>query len=257
MTSVSLTRNRDYLAANRRMILGRALAAGMAGALPIPVIEDWLAAAIRRSMVRRIAESRQVDLDDDAIRAVADGSESVPEWAEIAAGRVLFRFITRPWRRLLIAAFATRRVRAASRAYVFGTLFDHYCARLHVGGALDKPQAKRLRALMEQAVSETGGGLSRTLFQRALLATARNTVRVPFELLNWATGGSIRRLLKRRREIEAVTEVDVALEQQLSSHRSFLARATAAAELELAAETNPYLGQVLDKFERQWRENQD
>lgn len=249
-----LTHHRAYLADNRRLIIARALAAAAAGALPIPLFEDWLASRLARGTIRRIADSRSVDLDDGAVRAIADGPENPPEWAEIAGGTLAYRLISRSWRKLILVYLATRRAQAAARHYLVGTLFDHYCARLHVGMGLDGPKAAELRAVIDQAIARTPGGLGSRIFRRGLAGAARASVRGPLRLADSVTGGMIRRLLKRGDEVEAVAMVDESIERQLTSKQSFLARSVAAVELQLAAEGNPYLEKLLETFDRMWRD---
>ena len=249
-----LTHHRAYLADNRRLIIGRALAAAAAGALPVPLVEDWLASRVARGTIRRIADSRSVDMDDGAVRAIADGPEKPPEWAEIAGGTLAYRLVARSWRRLILVYLAARRAQAAARHFLIGTLFDHYCARLHVGMGLDGPRAAELRAVMDQAIARTPGGLTSRVFRRGLVGAAKASVRAPFKLADTVTGGAIRRLLKRGDEVEAVTAVDESIERQLEAKQSFLARSAAAVELQLAAEGNPYLEQLLDTFDRMWRD---
>lgn len=251
--SAELTHNRSYLGENRRLIIGRSLAAGAAGAIPIPLLEDWLASRIRRGTIRKIAESRSVDADEEAVRAVADGDERPPEWAEIVGGSLAYRFIARQWRRLVILYVVARRAQAAARAFLVGTLFDHYCARLHVGMGLDRARAAELRALIDRAIDETPGGLGRRLFRRGALGAARAGVKAPLRLANAVTGGMIRRLLSRNEEVEAAQMVDDAVERQLETRKSVLARSAAAVELQLAAEGNPYIERLLDTFDELWR----
>ena len=67
--------------------------------------------------------------------------------------------------------------------------------------------------------------------------------------LDMLSGGRASKLLTGSAdEIEAVTEVDEALENQLGSEKSFLARSAAAIELELAVDRNPYLDDLIDNF---------
>ena len=61
-----------HLARNRPAILQRAAVAAIAGLVPIPVLDDLLASAVRATLLRQIAESRQVDADDAALAHVAD-----------------------------------------------------------------------------------------------------------------------------------------------------------------------------------------
>jgi hypothetical protein len=252
--SAELTQHRSYLDGNRRLIIGRALAAGAAGALPVPLFEDWLASRLARGTIRRLADSRSVDLDDAAVRAIADGAETAPEWTQIAGGTIAYRLVARSWRKLVLVYLAAKRAQAAARHFLIATLFDHYCARMHVGMGLDGPAAHELRKLMDTAIARTPGGLGRRVFRRGALNAARATVRAPLKLADAVTGGMIRRLLTRGDETEAVQVVDDEVEQQLSSRQSFLARSAAAVELQLAAEGNPYLERLIDTFERLWRE---
>ncbi|HWM86900.1 MAG TPA: hypothetical protein VNO33_13700 [Kofleriaceae bacterium] len=251
-----LTHNRAYLGENRRLIIGRSLVAAAAGALPIPLVEDWLASRIQRGTIRKIAESRSVDADEQAITALADGSERPPDWAEIAGGTVLYRLLARQWRRLLVVYLVARRAQAAARAFLVGSLFDHYCARLHVGMGLDGKRGVEVRALIDQAIAETPGGLGRRIFRRGALGLARAGVKAPLKLADAVTGGMVRRLLSKNQEVDAIQVVDEAIEEQLEAKKSFLSRTAAALELQLAAEANPYVDRLLDTFDRLWREQE-
>ena len=251
-----LTHHRSYLTENRRYIIGRSLAAAAAGALPVPVLEEWLSSRVQRGTIRRIAESRSVDLDDAAIRAIADGPQKPPEWAEIAGGSLAFRLAARSLRRLVLVYLAARRAQAATRSFLIATLFDHYCARLHVGMGLDGPRAHELRAAMDRAIARTPGKLGRRLFRRSVLGAARASVRGPIRIADAVTGGMIRRLLDRNDEAEAAQIVDESIDRQLRSKKSFLSRSVAAVELELVTDANPYLEQLLATFDRQWREHE-
>lgn len=251
--STELTLRRDYLDQHRRMIIGRSIAASIAGMVPIPIVEEWITSTVKRGTIRRIAEARDVDMTDDAIRAVADGPTPPPSWAEMAGSTFVFKIIGRAWRKLLYAYVITRRTQAAARNFVIGTLFDHYCARLHVGMGLDGPTATALREIMSAAIDETPGGLGERIFRRATVAAGRATVRAPLELADIASGGAIRRLLARRDEVEAAEEVDQAIEAHLRSQEGFLARAATAVELQLSAESNPYIDDLIGTFEEMWR----
>ncbi len=231
------------------MILGRSLAAALAGALPLPLLDDWLVSSIRRSTIRRIADARGIDMNEAAIVELADGSEAPPNWAELVSGGLALRLMTRQWKKLALAVLATRQAQAAAKSFEVATLFDHYCARRHVGMGLEAQSGSQLRDLIEQARAETDGGISRHLFKRGLLAAAKSSVRAPVDLADILSGGRITKLLSGKEEIEATTEVDEALEAQLKSETSFLARSAAAIELQLAVDRNPYLDNLIDKFD--------
>lgn len=252
-----LVQHRSYLSDNRRLIIGRAIASAAAGALPIPLVEDWLASRVSRGTIARIAKRHLVDVEEGAIRAVADGPDQPPEWAEVVTGAVAWRILRRSLRKFVILVVAARRAQAAARHFEIATLFDHYCARLHVGMGLDRPRAAELRAVMEEAIRTTPGGLSRRAFRRGLVRAARASMRTPLRLANAASGGMVRRLLKRSSEVEAVAEVDDSIERQLESESSVLTRAAQAVEHELTAEGNPYLDALIDNFDALWRKRND
>lgn len=222
----------------------------MAGAVPLPILDDWLVASIRRSMIRRIADARGVDMDEEAVRAIADGAEAPAKWSELVGGGLAIRLLGRQWRKLVIAVVATKRAQAAAKNFEVATLFDHYCARLHVGMGLTDATGKEVRMRIDQARRETEGGISRHLFRRGLLAAAKTSVRAPIDIADVLTGGRITKLLTGGEEIEATVEVDEALEAQLKSEGSFLARSAAAIELQLAVDQNPYLDDLIDNFDK-------
>jgi uncharacterized protein (DUF697 family) len=252
--TTGLTRNRDYLSEHRRMIIGRSLSSAIAGAVPIPLLEEWMSSTIDRGTIRRIAEARGVDVDDDAVRAIADGPARPPEWTEIAGGTLAFRLLARSWKKISVAVLAARRARAASRSFTIATLFDHYCSKMHIGLGLDAASGAELRALMTEAIKHTPGGIGRRIFRRGAVAAAKASVRAPATLVDMVSGGMLTRLLNRGNEVEAADEVDEALERQLAAEGSFLSRAVTAVEFELAAEANPYIESLLDDFETKWRD---
>lgn len=258
MTDGTLALRRDHLAHNRRMIVARSIASALAGAVPIPIFEDWLASRVRRGLIRRIADRRGVDVTDEAVIALADGREDPPSWTKIASGTFIVRALSRSWRKMLVTYLAAQRARAAARTFEVATMFDHYCARLHVGLGLDAGEGARVRALIDDSRAAIGAGLTSTMFRRGVGAAARATVRAPAELLDMASGGAIRRLLARNDdEVVAIAEVDDAIERSMDEADGFLGRAIAAVEAQLSAEGNPHLEQLLNTFETLWRDDQD
>jgi hypothetical protein len=136
------------------------------------------------------------------------------------------------------------------------TLFDHYCARLHTGLALDQPTALALREEIAKAIENTPGALSFQPFRRGALSAARATLRAPLELADLASGGALRRLLARKSEVteaEAVDDLDRAVETALASKTGFLSRTVAAVEVQLSSEGNPFLDAAIENLDRRWR----
>ena len=256
MTSTSLVRTRDYLVGQRRAIIARAIAGSLAGALPVPFLDDWAIATVLGGGYRRIAASHHVDLDDAALKTLVHGTTPPPSIADLAASGIMLRIAGRAARRMLIALATIDRARSAARTFVTMTLFDHYCARLHTGLAIDAPTALALREEIGRAIDQTPGALAFHPFRRGAMAAARATLRAPLELADLATRGAVRRLLARRSSVtdaEAVDALEQAVETALANKTGFLSRTVAAVEVQLSAEANPFLDSALEALDRRWR----
>ena len=254
--STALVPRRDYLDGQRRRIIGRSLAGAIAGALPIPFLDDWAVGAVLGRGYKRIAAAHQIDIDDEAVKTLVFGTAKKPSVANIAVAGVLTRIAGRAARRMMLVVTTVNRARAASRNYVAMTLFDHYCARLHTGAAIDQATALALREEITRAIEATPGALSFQPFRRGSLAAARAVVRAPLELADIASGGALRKLLAKKSEVteaEAVEELDNSLENALAKQSGFLGRAVSAVELQLSSETHPFLDAALENLDRRWR----
>jgi hypothetical protein len=257
-TSTSLVPRRDYLVAQRRTIIARSVLAGIAGAVPVPFLDDWAVGAILGAGYRRVANAHGVDLDADAVRSLVFGTTPPPSVSDIATMGVAYRIAGKAARRMLFALATLRRARSAARTFVVMTLFDHYCARLHRGLALDGTTALALRDEIGRAIDNTPGALAFHPFRRGALAAARATLRAPLELANLASRGALRRMLARRSEgaiddAEHFDALEQAMEQALADKHGFLARTVAAVELQLSAEVNPFLDATIESLDKRWR----
>ncbi len=261
MTVTSLVRTREYLAGQRRAIIARSLAGSLAGALPVPFLDDWAIATVLGGGYRRIAAAHHVDLGDGAQKTLVHGTASPTSIVDIAASGLMLRLAGRAARRMLLALATIERARSAARTFVTMTLFDHYCAKLHTGLAIDATTALALREEIGRAIDQTPGALAFHPFRRGAMAAARATLRAPLELADLATRGAVRRLLSRRAgvadgaavEAEAVDALEQTIETALASKSGFLSRTVAAVEVQLSAEGNPYLDSALDTLDRRWR----
>jgi hypothetical protein len=254
--TTELTTRRDYLADNRRLILGRAIASTVAGAVPLPFVDDWLVRRILGNGYRRIANSHRVDLQDAAVDKLVHGKTSPASWTEMAASGIAYRLATGAWKRVLVALTTVRRARAASKTFVVMTMFEHYCARLHVGPALDAATALEVRDVIADVLEHAPGALSFEPFRRGARSAARATLRAPLELADVVSGGRLRKLLERGKgvtEPEEVTALDQAIDDALADKNTFLGRAVTAVELQLSSEVNPYLDLVISRFDDAWR----
>jgi len=256
VTTTSLARSREYLAGQRRTIIARALAGSLAGALPIPFLDDWAVATLLGGGYRRIAAAHHIDLDRTAQKTLVHVTTPPPTLADVAASGIALRIAGRAARRMLVALATIDRARSAARTFVTMTLFDHYCAKLHTGLAIDTATALALRDEIGRAIDQTPGALAFHPFRRGALSAARATLRAPLELADLATRGALRRLLARRTGVtdaEAVDELEQAVETALASKTGFLSRTVAAVEVQLSAEVNPFLDAALDALDRRWR----
>ncbi len=151
----------EHLKAHRRLILERSVLAGVVGLVPVPLIDDLLTGLVRGRMVRRLAEERKVDLTPSAVLILAEERQAtMARNATLTAiSLVALRYA---WRKVFVALALSRRAEEMAHTFQIGTLFDHYCARHHVGAAVKGAEAARLRYAMEQAQQ----GLHRDLLVR-------------------------------------------------------------------------------------------
>jgi glutamate 5-kinase len=149
---------------------------------------------IERGTLRRIAEARQVDASPEALRAVADGPSSPPTWKSLASASLLPLIMKKSLRKAMVLFAAARRADDVLQSFAVATLFDHYCAQLHVGAGLDVASGRLLRADMDAVLGSARGHVVSRLFRRALSATGRAAVRAPLELADIASAGFLSRL---------------------------------------------------------------
>lgn len=248
MSGKDLARSTEHLARHRRLIIGRSIAAGVVGLAPIPLLDDWLVAVIRRRTIRRIAEDRRVDLDDAAVRAVADGRVPPPSWRSLLGSTALLAVLKRTLRKAILILSVARRVEDMARAFAVATLFDHYCARLHVGAGLDAEAGAELREAMDRAIDSTRGRLVLRLFRHGLYATGRAALRAPVEIIDIASGGTLRRLFSQKDEAAAEEIVEEAV-ARADGPGGLLSRATSLVETQLSAAGQAYVDELLRAFE--------
>ncbi|HEU4611802.1 MAG TPA: hypothetical protein VFS15_06980 [Kofleriaceae bacterium] len=252
----ALVQRRDYLVGQRRTIIARALMGSLAGALPIPFLDDWAVGRLVGGGYRKIAAAHQVDLTDEAVDALVHGPSKPPPIASLAIGGVLGRVASKAARRMMIAIATVNRARSAARTFVAMTLFDHYCAKLHTGLALDGATALALRDEIVRSIDKTPGALAFHPFRRGALSAARATLKAPLELADLASGGRLRKLLANKSEVttpQTVDEVEQAMEAVLADKTNFLSRTVAAVEVQLSSEVNPFLDAAIESLDRRWR----
>ena len=85
----ALVQRRDYLVGQRRTIIARALVGSLAGALPIPFLDDWAVGKLVGGGYRKIAAAHHVDLTDEAVDHLVFGPSKPPPLVQMAVGGVL------------------------------------------------------------------------------------------------------------------------------------------------------------------------
>jgi hypothetical protein len=171
----------EHLKAHRRLILERSILAGAVGLVPVPLLDDLLTGLVRGRLVRRLAEARQVDLTASAVLILAEERQvTLARNATLTAvSLVALRYA---WRKVFVVLALSRRVEEMVHTYQIGTLFDHYCARHHVGAGVQGPDAARLRFAIDQAVESLHHDLATQAFKKSGETIARTATRVPVGL---------------------------------------------------------------------------
>jgi len=226
--------NTYHLRPNRQLIVSRAVLAGAAGMLPVPYIDDLLAGAVRSQLVRRLAEIRKVDLDANAVDALAHPYGSRLLHAA-SVGAIAIGGTRRVVRKIAVTLLLVRRVDEAVQTFQLGTLFDHYCATAHVGPGLDGKRALLLRQSMDAAIrTARSEALTRT-FKKALRSMGTAVARMPIGALShWFSPASIDRL-------------DAAASQP------FVSSAVTSVDGEVAGLDSSYISTLIEMFDRAWK----
>jgi hypothetical protein len=145
----------SHLGANRSLIVRRSLlATAVGGLIPVPVMDDYLAGRIRAGMLMQIAERRRVDLAPSSAELLADPREGTGVRNATLTAATLIA-IKLAWRKFFALLAIGRRAEEMATTFQLGTLFDHFCAKLHVGAGLDRAASFRLRGAVHAAVSDS------------------------------------------------------------------------------------------------------
>jgi hypothetical protein len=234
----------DHLAANRTLILSRAVLSGLAGMVPVPYLDDLIAGAVRSHLIKRVAEIRSVDLDNNAVHVLSDPAGSRVLTAA-GIGALAIGGTKRIFRRIAASIFFVRRVDEAIDTFHVGTLFDHYCAKHHVGLGLDGERAALLRHAIDLATKRAQSEVLRAAFRRAMLGVGRAAVAVPAAV--WgrlfareaATGDGEERVI----EAEKIAD---------SLPGSAMGRAVRNLSSDISAVERTYVALLLQRFDVAW-----
>jgi hypothetical protein len=141
-----------HLAQNRRLIVRRSLlSSALGGVIPLPVMDDFVAGRVRAGLFMKLAESRHVDLPQSSADLLSDPKEgSAIRNATLTAATLVALKLA--WRKFFALLAAGRGADEMATTFQFATLVDHYCARMHVGGAVTRHQAAELRKIMHDTI---------------------------------------------------------------------------------------------------------
>lgn len=247
-----------HLADNRRLIVRRSLlSTALGGFIPLPVMDDFVAGRVRAGLFMKLAGTRHVDLPQTSADLLADPREgSTLRNATLTAATLIALKLA--WRKFFAVLAAGRGAEEMATTFQFATLVDHYCARLHVGGAVGRPRAAELRVLIHASVDQTEKSALVSVFRDGARVLGRSALEAP----RWVTqhlNSYAQKWARTRKTPPGASSSDPSLpaddlpgEPDLDD-AGWLDRASRLVELRLAALGNEYLGALVDRFEEYWR----
>ena len=238
----------DHLAGNRRFIVRRALlATAVGGVVPLPVMDEYLAGRVKAGMLMKLAERRQVDLASSSAELLGDprGTTAVRNATLTAATLLALKLA---WRKFFAVLAVGRRAEEMASTFQLGTLFDHYCAKVHVGPGLDRARAADLRDVIHASLAEAERAAivnafregSRVLGQTMLEAPAWANAKIEKAARRWSQSGG------------ATTDPLPGDEDVKDEDARWLDRASSEVEGRLGL-GQEYLVTLVRTFERRWR----
>jgi hypothetical protein len=247
--------NLEHLAAHRRLIIRRALlAAAVGGVVPLPVMDDYLAGRVRAGMLMKLAERRQVDLVLSSAELLADPREATAvRNATMTAATLLALKLA--WKKFFALLAVGRRAEDMATTFQMGTLFDHFCTKLHVGAGIDRARAAQLRAVIHASVGDAEKAALTAVFREGGRILGKSMLEAPawmshrFERAaeHWArTGGQPSAAAP---EVDADAPVD-------GENARWLDRASSAVETRLNQMGTQYLRTLVRSFEQRWRQSE-
>jgi hypothetical protein len=237
----------EHLAENRRLIVRRALlATAVGGIIPIPVLDEYFAGRVRAGMLMKIAERRHVDLAQSSAELLGDPREGTAG-RHLALTAATLVALKRAWRKFFTLLAVGRLGEEMATTFQLGMLFDHYCAKLHVGPGIDRVAAVQLRGTIHAALSDSERAALVTAFREGGRVLGRTALEAP----TWASD-RVERAARRWAETGGKT-ADPGEETDAETAR-WLDRAAAAVEERLGRLGQSYLGGLVRAFERRFRE---
>jgi hypothetical protein len=241
----------DHLTVNRRFIVRRALlATAVGGVVPLPVMDEYLAGRVKAGMLMKLAERRQVDLAASSAELLGDprGTTAMRN-ATLTAATLLALKMT--WRKFFAVLAVSRRAEEMASTFQLGTLFDHFCAKMHVGAGIDRERAIELRDVMHAALAEAERAAivnafregSRVLGRSMLEAPAWANARIERAARRWAASGG------------TTTDATPGADEDVADDADarWLDRASSEVDGRIGGLRQDYLVSLVRTFERRWR----
>jgi hypothetical protein len=225
------------------------LATAVGGAVPLPVLDDYLAGRVRAGMLIKLGERRQVDIAPSSAELLGDPREGTAvRNATLTAATLLALKLA--WRKFFALLALGRRAEDMATTFQLGILFDHYCAKLHVGGEIDRTQAALLRYAIHGALGES----ERTALVTAFREGARVLGRSALEAPAWMSA-RIEKAARRWAESGGRTaDPGDAAGADADDEARWLDRASSAVEERMGRVGHSYLVGLVASFERRLKD---
>jgi hypothetical protein len=236
----------QHLAAHRGLIVRRALLIGAIRAfLPVPVLDERLAGRVRAGLLAKLASGRQVDLPP-ASAVVLGNDESKGASLTLAAGAALLaKFAGRKLFALVAAGYGADEM---ARNFYRATLFDHYCAKLHVGGPITQTDAAALRRAIESEMLASGSDPVLAAFREGSRILGRSLLEAP----RWFSQ-RIAAMAERFARTGGNPDVLDAVPETPDGDDTWIERAGQAVEAALAHTASAHLAKTVDSFAKGWQ----
>lgn len=220
----------SHLEAHRSVIFLRSVLIGAATAAP--AVGDFLVPALKRGLMQHVSGLWHLDIEDGAVEALLAENDKVHRLSMLTmvGGFLAVLRKTGRLRRLFVGFTILRGIEETSRAFHLATLLDHYCARHSVGATIHEREAKRLREIADAAVAAAQQQVAATFLQNAVEQGLRVLQAVP----SWALAKVGRVPAAPPPPIPEVAQGARSLFRDLSARR--------------------YLANVINSFDRKWRE---
>jgi hypothetical protein len=241
-----------HLRSNRGLIVRRALLAGaIRGFFPIPLADDLLCSRIGAGLFRKLAELRQVDLPPDSALLLAASGAPRPaaSLSLTAVAAVVARFAGR---KALAVLAAGRSADDMARTFLRATLFDHYCAKLHVGGQVTTATAERLCACLDVGLTD----LSASPIVEAFRAGGRMLGRSLLQAPGWLVQ-QFAKLGERFIKSGGNPDVLNAFPELGSGETTWLDRAAQSVDQALARAGAGFIEESIERFVDRWQVSQE